>query len=295
MLRITVWLLVGVCGFASCNNICPDGNICPDLSTCCMTRDGYRCCPYPKAVCCSDLEHCCPSGFRCNPVTEMCEKVNQPWMNIPMVKKEAAEKPSTLLIPVSPLQELKNNLDQKKSSIVHCDNYHNCHGGTTCCRHPGGVWFCCPISPGKCCLDGYHCCPYGFDCDLTYTHCVRRGLRYPFTPKQALSSVPATHISTSEDKDNLQETPMAALTEANGGTLEVGVIRCDLKFYCSAGTTCCKRAKGQWSCCPYPLGQCCADGLHCCEYGYTCDPSSMNCRQWYSQIPSGTQEDAKTD
>ena len=100
-----------------------------------------------QAVCCSDLEHCCPSEFRCNLVTQMCEKLNQPWMNIPMVKKEAAEKPSTPVIPVSPLQELKNNLDPKKSSIVRCDATHACPDRTTCCRHPAGAWFCCPYSP----------------------------------------------------------------------------------------------------------------------------------------------------
>ncbi|XP_044026943.1 progranulin-like isoform X3 [Siniperca chuatsi] len=299
MLRITLWLLVGVLvwGFASCSITCPDGNVCSEFATCCKTKHGYSCCPYPKAVCCSDLAHCCPAGFRCDQVTQMCENENQPWMNIPMVKKEAAENPSTPVLPVYPLQELENNHvpDQKKSSVVHCDNYYTCPSGTTCCRHPTGVWFCCPYFPGRCCLDGYHCCPYGYDCDLTYTHCLRQGLRYPFTPKEALSSVPASLISISEDKSSLQETPMTALTEASGGIREAGVIRCDPKFYCSQGTTCCKGPTGHWSCCPYPLGKCCADGQHCCEYGYTCDPTSLSCRRWYSQIPSGTQERAKTD
>lgn len=49
------------------------------------------------------------------------------------------------------------------------------------------------------------------------------------------------------------QTPMTALTEANGSDLEVGVIRCDFKFYCPSGKTCCKGSTGQWSCCPYPL------------------------------------------
>ncbi|XP_062292618.1 progranulin-like [Scomber scombrus] len=292
MLRITVWLLVGVCGFVSCIK-CPDGNTCPDRTTCCRTSHGYNCCPYPNAVCCADLSHCCPSDYRCNLVTQMCEKLNQPWLTIPMVKKEVAEKPSTPVIPVSPLQELKNNPDQKKASVVYCDNYYTCPDGTSCCRHPAGAWFCCPYSPARCCLDGYHCCPYGYDCDLTYTHCVRQGLRYPFTPKKPLSSVPASLISTSEDQDRLQETPLTALTEANDSAFETGVIRCDSKSFCSSGKTCCKGPTGQWNCCPYPLGQCCTDGQHCCEYGYTCDPGSMTCRGLYSLIPSGTQEGAK--
>jgi hypothetical protein len=31
-----------------------------------MTDTGeYGCCPLPKAVCCTDHEHCCPNGFTC--------------------------------------------------------------------------------------------------------------------------------------------------------------------------------------------------------------------------------------
>ncbi|XP_029299623.1 progranulin-like [Cottoperca gobio] len=297
MLRITLCLFVGVFvwEFASCSITCPDGEVCSDHATCCKTKHGYSCCPYPNAVCCADMEHCCPSGFRCNSVTQMCDK--EPWMKILMVQKEAAEKPSIPVLPIYPLQELKSNhvADQQKSSIVHCDNYYACPDRTTCCRHPTGVWFCCPYSPGRCCLDGFHCCPYGFDCDLTYTHCVRQGLRYPFISKESLPSVPAVPISTLEDKISLQETPMTALTEASGGIAETRVIRCDTAFYCPSGTTCCKDLTGHLSCCPYPLGQCCKDGKHCCEYGYNCDPTSMSCRRGYSQIPSGAQERAKTD
>ncbi|XP_042292505.1 progranulin-like isoform X2 [Thunnus maccoyii] len=266
MLRITLWLLVGVCGFASCNNICPDGNVLSDLSTCCMTTDGYRACPYPNAVCCSDLEHCCPSGFQCNLGTQMCEKVNQPWMNIPMVKKEAAEKPSTLLIPVSPLQELKNNLDQKKSSVVNCDNNHNCRGGETCCRSIYGTWFCCPYSSAMCCADRRNCCPYGTFCARD-GKCVRRGLRYPFSPIQALSSVPASLISTSEDKDNLQEDLKNNLDQKQRPDH-----LCEHGIKCRVGQTCC-RGKGNrpYFCCRHRSATCCADRKNCCPYGTICD------------------------
>nr|XP_040045065.1 progranulin-like [Gasterosteus aculeatus aculeatus] len=295
MLGVTLWLL-GVFVCASCAVTCPDGTTCSNLNTCCMTKRGYSCCHYPNAVCCSDLAHCCPSGFRCNTSTQMCER--KPWTMItPMVKKQAAEKSDTLVLPVSPLREpVKNQVaDPKTSSVVHCDNYYTCPDATTCCRHPAGTWFCCPYSPGRCCLDGFHCCPYGYDCDLTYTHCVRRGLRYPFSPNKSVPSVPASLILPSEEKSRLQETPMTALTEANGVVAVDGVIRCDSSFYCAAGTTCCKAPTGRWNCCPYPLGQCCADGRHCCQYGYACDSTSLSCKSGYSQIPSGAQEAAKTD
>lgn len=283
MLKIIVRLmvLVFVWGLASCSITCPDGNVCSDFATCCMTRHGYSCCPYPKAVCCSDFSHCCPSGFSCNLATQMCEKKKQPWMNIPMAKKEAAEKPSTPVLPVSTLQELENNIvpDQEKSSVVYCDSYTYCPDGYTCCRHPTGTWFCCGYSPGRCCLDGYHCCPYGYDCDLTYQHCIRRGLRYPFTSKQALSSIPPSLISASEDKSSSQEKPMTALTEASVNVPETGVIRCDSGFFCPQGRSCCKGPTGQWTCCPHTLGQCCSDGKHCCEYGYNCDATFSSCKR----------------
>lgn len=275
-------------GFASCYITCPDGNVCADLSTCCKTPHGYSCCPYPKAVCCSDLAHCCPSGYRCNLVTQMCEKTHQPWWSIPMVEKEPSAPPKH----PSSTQELQTP-DQEKSSVVYCDNYYYCPDATTCCRQPTGHWYCCPYSPGRCCRDGYHCCPYGYDCDYTFTHCVRTGLRYPFAQKQ--ESIPASRISTKEVKSSLKKTPMVLLTEARVETSKADVIRCDSKSYCAQGKSCCKGLTGQWNCCPYKLGQCCADGQHCCPYGQRCDASSLSCSGGFSQIPSGEQEPAKTD
>ncbi|CAI5690432.1 unnamed protein product [Oreochromis niloticus] len=183
MLKITLLCLsfgVFLWGFASCS----------------ITR--------PDAMCCADLLHCCPSGYRCNLVTMKCQKLDQPWLTIPMVKKEAAEKPNTPELSGTPLQELKESHvpDQIKKTMVYCDSYTYCPDGTTCCRHPKGGWFCCPYSPGKCCLDGYHCCPIGFDCDRTYTHCVREKLTYPFLRKPAVPSAPASLIPTSEEDDN---------------------------------------------------------------------------------------------
>ena len=49
------------------NVICPGSKyMCPDGNTCCPNSSGtYGCCPFPSAVCCSDLTHCCPSGYTC--------------------------------------------------------------------------------------------------------------------------------------------------------------------------------------------------------------------------------------
>ena len=46
---------------------CSDGSQCPAGTTCCkMPNDKFGCCPYPKATCCSDGVHCCPSGYKCD-------------------------------------------------------------------------------------------------------------------------------------------------------------------------------------------------------------------------------------
>ncbi|XP_076005907.1 progranulin-like [Genypterus blacodes] len=297
MLRITAWVLLGLLGwgFASCSITCPDGHVCSDANTCCLTASGYACCGYPKAVCCSDMVHCCPSGFRCNLAQQRCDKVDQPWMNVPMVKKVAAEEPSTPVLPVSPLQALASSLVPEQNEVekrltVQCDSVYFCPGTTTCCRHLAGGWYCCPFVHGRCCLDGMHCCPFGLDCDYTYQHCVRDSLTYPFSRRQAPASIPATYMETSEEKGSLQERPMIAIKEASADDTE---IRCNAKFFCSAGHTCCKEANDQWSCCPYPLANCCSDGKHCCEYSYTCDPTSMTCKKGYAQVPSGRKESAK--
>ncbi|XP_023204348.1 granulins-like [Xiphophorus maculatus] len=45
---------------------CDAQKSCPDNNTCCRTSaTTWGCCPAPHAVCCSDMKHCCPSGFTC--------------------------------------------------------------------------------------------------------------------------------------------------------------------------------------------------------------------------------------
>lgn len=175
-------------GFASCSIRCPDGSSCSNMETCCQTVHGYSCCPYPKvrhillntetfkslvwwcssrlkknlcrwfsvlafvwvkAVCCSDLAHCCPSGYSCDLATQTCVKQYQPWITIPIVRKVAAEVSSTPDLSLTPFEEVKqnNSPEQLKSSGVYCDSYTMCPDGTTCCKHPKSGWSCCPFSP----------------------------------------------------------------------------------------------------------------------------------------------------
>ncbi|XP_036371486.1 granulin 1 [Megalops cyprinoides] len=315
-----VMLVLLMAGFASSSQICPDGKVCPHLSTCCEGETGYQCCPVPNAVCCPDKSHCCPQGFQCNMQTNMCERSGGRG-GVPMLRKTAAEEPSTDLsgsVEAEGVPALPNVVSQ--SSAVHCDDFHTCPEGTTCCRHPAGVWFCCAYSHGYCCLDGYHCCPFGYHCDLTYTRCLVNGLSFPFAAKPAAMKIRATEVSQNEpelieqdeccgsrsgccpegfrcgaDKTCVSDSsqhPLAELHQALSVGSQDAVIICDQDFYCPAGKSCCRSPTGGWGCCPYPLGQCCLDGVHCCEYGYKCDATSKKCTKGYAYIPSGLKETA---
>ncbi|XP_041757934.1 progranulin isoform X1 [Coregonus clupeaformis] len=120
-------LVLVLTGPASCYVTCPDGKVCSDQSTCCLTNEGYACCPVPHAVCCSDMAHCCPSGFLCNTITQMCEKEDHPWSRVPTLKKVAAEEPSTPV--TAPLESDSSRVQSKavESSMVgkvQCDSYY---------------------------------------------------------------------------------------------------------------------------------------------------------------------------
>ena len=49
----------------SWNSPCDDGTTCPGNQKYCETKDGISCCPYSNGVCCTDMKHCCPSGYIC--------------------------------------------------------------------------------------------------------------------------------------------------------------------------------------------------------------------------------------
>ena len=48
--------------------VCPDKKtVCLRGTSCCRDKDKtFSCCPIVKAVCCPDLIHCCPDGWRCD-------------------------------------------------------------------------------------------------------------------------------------------------------------------------------------------------------------------------------------
>uniref|UniRef100_UPI0037E9B7E7 granulin a n=1 Tax=Semicossyphus pulcher TaxID=241346 RepID=UPI0037E9B7E7 len=59
---------------------CDDTTSCPDGQTCCrMSATTWGCCPIPNAVCCSDMLHCCPSGWTCDSAGECTQNTALNW------------------------------------------------------------------------------------------------------------------------------------------------------------------------------------------------------------------------
>ncbi|XP_029945401.1 granulin a isoform X2 [Salarias fasciatus] len=225
---------------------CDETSACPDDTTCCKTQQGeWGCCPLPKAVCCSDGEHCCPTGQKCNLAEQTCESGlrSEPWVEkIPAIRREAV-----------------------REKVVQCDETSACPDDTTCCKTQQGEWGCCPLPKAVCCSDGEHCCPTGQKCNLAEQTC-ESGLRSePWVEK-----IPAIRREAVREK----------------------VVQCDETSACPDDTTCCKTQQGEWGCCPLPKAVCCSDGEHCCPTGQKCNLAEQTCESglrsepWVEKIPA---------
>ncbi|XP_061839457.1 progranulin-like isoform X2 [Nerophis lumbriciformis] len=166
------------------------------------------------------------------------------------------------------------------SCKVPCPDRSVCSDHATCCQTEQG-YSCCPYPKAVCCPDLANCCPPGFRCSLASQMCERGPESWnnpPLLARQAAVEPRVTPLRPVSHTSNLKKTAVTSVAEASGSRQELAVIRCDAKFYCPQGTSCCKGSSaGSWNCCPYPLGQCCVDGQHCCEYGNTCNVSPLSC------------------
>lgn len=223
---------------------CDHQATCPDGYTCCRLASGsWGCCPLPQAVCCPDHIHCCPNGFRCGPGGK-CMNGSE---SIPWLEKRPAIVHLTSL-----------------STDVKCDNEFSCPDESTCCRLASGEWGCCPLVQAVCCPDHLHCCPNGYRCDSSPGTCVQEGKSIPWLEKKP-AIAHATRIPS----------PPWLLVAPSATTL----VRCDDETSCKDGQTCCQLASGAWGCCPFPQALCCADQVHCCPQGYTCDVAHGTCEK----------------
>ncbi|XP_047465155.1 granulin b [Mugil cephalus] len=220
---------------------CDQQTMCPGGTTCCKKDSGqWACCPLPQAVCCSDHEHCCPKGYKCNVAEQTCDKPGElsvSWLlKTPALQSEADRAVSV------PARAAKNA----------CDAQTSCPRDTTCCfMEKSHKWGCCPLPKAVCCEDGNHCCPNGHTCEPHRSSCSR-----------------GPHVISWFEK-------VSALTEPDAVT----DVKCDNKSSCASGTTCCKLPSGEWGCCPLVKAVCCADHEHCCPQGYTCNMETKTCEK----------------
>ena len=303
-----------VCGYAQV--VCPDGtSVCPTDNTCCKLSTGeWGCCPYPKAVCCSDGEHCCPNGYTCDVSAGTCTKKDE---KVPFFAK----------------------VQPKQPNIVCPDGTSTCPADNTCCKLITGEWGCCPLPNAVCCSDHEHCCPEGYTCDVSTDTCTKSDEKIPFFAKvqpkhpdivcpdgqsecpegntccklssgqwgccplpNAVCCSDGEHccpegytcdVSAGTCTKNEVTVPFFAKVQAKIQAKVPSVVCPDGQSECPEGNTCCKLSSGQWGCCPLPNAVCCSDGEHCCPEGYTCDVSAGTCTKNEVTVPFFAKVQAK--
>ena len=269
------------------------GGSCPDGNTCCsLGDDSYGCCPRLNAVCCSDGEHCCPSGYSCGATD--CQPNNSIHPLRALARRPAAE-PAVLDVP--------------------CGDGTSCADGTTCCADRDISHACCPGLNAVCCSDGVYCCPSGYTCSGEY--CQKDGSIHPLltlarrpAAEPAVQDVPCgdgacpdenTCCSVGDDsygccpkpnavccsdgkhccpngyscgatdcQPNNSIHPLRALARRPAAEPAVLDVPCGDGTSCADGTTCCADRDISHACCPGLNAVCCSDGVYCCPSGYTC-------------------------
>jgi hypothetical protein len=257
---MTLVLLSTVAAISDSTSIlCPDSvSSCDADSTCCGTGDGHwACCQLKDAQCCSDGQHCCPAGTRCNTQQSSCDPVVPGNVSIPAVRK--VPKPTTTT-PMPPSTTTPEN-----AGMVCTDRSQCPQPGAACCRQYSGRYGCCNYPLNVCCDDGIHCCHSGTVCDQLRLVCVpypSTGLRrLPWSQLQSPSTaaVQASAAAADDDGGDAQLQPETRTNRI-----------CPDGRSCLDTQTCCRIYSGGYGCCPYYLGVCCPDLQHCCPSGDRC-------------------------
>jgi len=119
----------------------------------------------------------------------------------------------------------------------------------TCCKWSSGSYGCCPLALAECCADGLHCCPNGTKCNDKEGTCDQLKSYDKQSKLKIMSQMDVTSDELCPDKNQT----------------------------CLESETCCKEKSGSYGCCPYKLGICCSDLLHCCPHGTRCDLKHKEC------------------
>ncbi|XP_075731301.1 progranulin isoform X17 [Rhipicephalus microplus] len=224
------------------NEKCPDGNKCDDEQTCCQLRSGsYGCCPYHHAVCCDDKVHCCPEGYKCDAKADRCINGNLTASPMSRIIQKRISRPANRILVDVPNEK--------------CPDGNKCDDEQTCCQLRSGSYGCCPYHHAVCCDDKVHCCPEGYKCNAKAERCINGNLN-----ASSMSRIIQKHISRPANRILVDEVKR---TCSDGST-------------CPDFATCCKSPNNTYSCCPFSVATCCADG-YCCPRGFVCDEARHMC------------------
>jgi len=142
------------------------------------------------------------------------------------------------------------------------DKESRCPSTSTCCQTSSHGYGCCPYVNATCCSDHSHCCPSHLKCDVEKSRCVSE------------SSIPAPLSLPMDSWNEIGETTVLSTVEVDvkKKICPDGVQRCPDTYTC-----CALKNNVGYGCCPEKDGVCCADGVHCCPKGSSCNLASGRC------------------
>ncbi|XP_070585345.1 progranulin isoform X2 [Erythrolamprus reginae] len=155
----------------------------------------------------------------------------------------------------SSLRMLPSGSRNEVSGVV-CPDASTCPGTHSCQLSLNSTFACCPWEEAISCADGQHCCPLGTHCSTDERVCI-------------------------ENEDSTRFDVVRA-------------VQCpDSEWECPDGCTCCLMSDESWGCCPMPEASCCADKIHCCPHGTTCDLVEARCLETFGEQPLSKKFPAK--
>uniref|UniRef100_A0A0K0DV01 Granulin n=1 Tax=Strongyloides stercoralis TaxID=6248 RepID=A0A0K0DV01_STRER len=265
---------------------------CFNNNTCCkINPQGYGCCPLKDAVCCSDRLHCCPQNSTC--IKGKCLKNNDKII-------------SGVKLKLSSFDNKKFSNFSKYTSNNLCDDKKTvCPDDATCCLLNSGMYGCCPFEDAVCCNDHYHCCPFGFKCNLVEESCeesltgkkmklfkkingINIGTKYNNDVENVNGSYnccPSTQkcniltgkcVNKGFVRKNFKNKKIKAtkISLKKAFNLKLGYIQCYDSSYCTQEQMCCRGYDGFGHCCPKSQGKCDPSGYGCYESDYTYDANT---------------------
>eukprot|EP01102_Stenamoeba_stenopodia_P003791 TRINITY_DN1392_c0_g2_i1.p1 TRINITY_DN1392_c0_g2~~TRINITY_DN1392_c0_g2_i1.p1 ORF type:complete len:133 (+),score=16.54 TRINITY_DN1392_c0_g2_i1:136-534(+) len=82
---------------------------------------------------------------------------------------------AAMAAPLSKMRRAHRYRLSSRDVLVNCPGGSSCKAGETCCQDTSGGYACCPYPNADCCSDHLHCCPGGYQCDLSKGECVKGG------------------------------------------------------------------------------------------------------------------------